>query len=112
VLVEITRNPDARIRDIALAGLTERAVQAIVADPEAAGYLTRTRTGRRTAYTVDPDTRARRANERGLPAAQARVVQAVQAASQPSVSAWRDSISANALLPRSMRNARLMWSDQ
>jgi hypothetical protein len=56
VLVEITRNPEARIRDIAaVAGLTERAVQAIVADLEAAGYLTRTRTGRRTVYTVDPD---------------------------------------------------------
>jgi hypothetical protein len=56
VLVEIARSPYARIRDIAaVAGLTERAVQAIVADLEAAGYLTRTRTGRRTAYTVDPD---------------------------------------------------------
>jgi enamine deaminase RidA (YjgF/YER057c/UK114 family) len=56
VLVEIARNPDARIRDIAaVAGLTERAIQAIVADLEAAGYLTRTRTGRRTVYTVDPD---------------------------------------------------------
>jgi hypothetical protein len=38
-----------------LAGLTERAVQAIVADLEAAGYLTRTRTGRRTSYTVNPE---------------------------------------------------------
>ena len=56
VLVEITRNPAARIRDIAaVAGLTERAVQAIVADLEAAGYLTRTRAGRRTVYTVDPE---------------------------------------------------------
>ena len=56
VLVEIARDPDARIRDIAaVAGLTERAVQAIVADLEAAGYLTRTRIGRRTTYTVDPD---------------------------------------------------------
>src|SRR5580692_5083667 len=56
VLVEIARHPEARIRDIAaVAGLTERAVQAIVADLEAAGYLTRTRTGRRTVYTVDPD---------------------------------------------------------
>ena len=55
VLVEIARNPGARIRDIsAAAGLTERTVQAIVADLEAAGYLTRTRTGRRTVYTVDP----------------------------------------------------------
>jgi len=48
VLVEIARNPKARIRDISAAvGLTERTVQAIVADLEAAGYLTRTRTGRR-----------------------------------------------------------------
>ena len=56
VLVEIARNPDARIRDIsAVAGITERTVQAIVADLEAAGYITRTRTGRRTQYTVNSD---------------------------------------------------------
>jgi DNA-binding IclR family transcriptional regulator len=56
VLVEIARNPDARIRDIsAAAGITERAAQAIVADLEAAGYITRTRTGRRTVYTVNLD---------------------------------------------------------
>ena len=54
VLVEIARNPSSRIRDIsAVVGLTERAVQAIVADLDAAGYLTRTRTGRRTRYTVN-----------------------------------------------------------
>ena len=56
VLVEIARNPEARIRDIsAAAGLTERTVQAIVADLEAAGYLTRTRAGRRTIYVVNQD---------------------------------------------------------
>ena len=56
VLVEIARNPGARIRDIsAVVGLTDRTVQAIVADLEAAGYLTRTRTGRRTRYTVNHD---------------------------------------------------------
>ncbi len=54
VLVEIARHPEARIRDIsAVAGLTERTVQAIVADLEGAGYLARTRTGRRTRYTVN-----------------------------------------------------------
>ena len=38
VLVEIARNPEARIRDISpVVGLTERSVQAIVADLEAAG---------------------------------------------------------------------------
>ena len=67
VLVEIARNPQARIRDIAAAaGLTERAVQAIVADLEAAGYLTRTRTGRRTVYTVDRNMLFRHPAQEGL----------------------------------------------
>ena len=66
VLVEIARNPDARIRDIsAVVGLTDRTVQAIVADLEAAGYLTRTRTGRRTRYTVNPDRVFRHAAQDG-----------------------------------------------
>jgi MarR family len=56
VLVEIARDPEARIRDIAMAaGITERTTQAIVADLEAAGYLTRSRAGRRTIYTVNPN---------------------------------------------------------
>jgi DNA-binding Lrp family transcriptional regulator len=67
VLVEIARNPDARIRDISPAvGLTERTVQAIVSDLEAAGYLTRTRIGRRTRYTVNPDTPFRHSAQEGL----------------------------------------------
>jgi hypothetical protein len=67
VLVEIARNPGARIRDIsAAAGLTERTVQAIVADLEAAGYLTRARTGRRTRYTVNPDSMFRHPAQEGL----------------------------------------------
>jgi hypothetical protein len=67
VLVEISRNPDARIRDIsAAAGLTERTVQAIVADLEAAGYLTRRRTGRRTRYTVNRDSLFRHPAQEGL----------------------------------------------
>jgi DNA-binding transcriptional ArsR family regulator len=56
VLVEITRNPTARIRDISdVVGLTERTVQGIVADLEAEGYLTRARDGRRTRYAVNHD---------------------------------------------------------
>ncbi len=67
VLVEIARNPDARIRDISpVVGLTERTVQAIVADLEAAGYLTRTRIGRRTRYTVNPDSPFRHPAQEGL----------------------------------------------
>lgn len=67
VLVEIARNPEARIRDISpVVGLTERTVQAIVADLEAAGYLTRTRVGRRTRYTVNPDSPFRHPAQEGL----------------------------------------------
>jgi len=67
VLVEIARNPDARIRDISpVVDLTERTVQAIVADLEAAGYLTRTRVGRRTRYTVNPDNPFRHSAQEGL----------------------------------------------
>ena len=66
VLVEIARNPDARIRDISpVVGLTERSVQAIVADLEAAGYLTRTRTGRRVVYTVNRDSLFRHSAQDG-----------------------------------------------
>ena len=67
VLVEIARNPEARIRDISpVVGLTERSVQAIVADLEAAGYLTRTRTGRRVAYTINRDNLFRHSAQEGL----------------------------------------------
>jgi len=66
VLIEIARNPDARIRDISPAvGLTERTVQAIVADLEAAGYLTRTRIGRRTRYTINEDSLFRHDAQKG-----------------------------------------------
>jgi MarR family len=67
VLVEIARHPDARIRDIsAVVGLTDRTVQTIVADLEAAGYLTRTRTGRRTRYSVNHDSLFRHSAQEGL----------------------------------------------
>jgi DNA-binding MarR family transcriptional regulator len=66
VLVEIARNPEARIRDISpVVGLTERSVQAIVADLEAAGYLTRSRTGRRVVYTVNRDSLFRHSAQEG-----------------------------------------------
>lgn len=56
VLVEIARDPEARIRDIAAAaGITERTAQAIISDLEEAGYIARTRAGRRTRYTVNAD---------------------------------------------------------
>jgi DNA-binding IclR family transcriptional regulator len=67
VLVEIARTPEARMRDIAAAaGITERTAQAIVADLEAAGYITRTRVGRRTRYSVNPDSIFRHPAQEGL----------------------------------------------
>jgi DNA-binding IclR family transcriptional regulator len=55
VLLCIARDPDARLREIASAvGITERAVQAIVNDLVAEGYVERTRVGRRNHYAVDP----------------------------------------------------------
>jgi len=67
VLVEIARNPGARIRDIAAAaGLAESTVRAIIADLEAAGYLTRSRAGRRVVYTVHPDRPFRHPAQDGL----------------------------------------------
>ena len=67
VLVEIARHPEARIRDISAAvGLTERTVQAIVADLEAEAYLTRARNGRRTRYTVNHDSLFRHSAQEGL----------------------------------------------
>jgi DNA-binding IclR family transcriptional regulator len=66
VLVEIARNPGARVRDISpVVGLTERSVQAIVADLEAEGYITRTRTGRRVVYAVKRDSLFRHSAQDG-----------------------------------------------
>ena len=56
VLVCIADEPNIRGRDIATrVGLTERAVQAIIGDLVAAGYILRCREGRRNRYSVDPD---------------------------------------------------------
>ena len=67
VLVEIARNPEARIRDISpVVGLTERTVQGIVADLAAEGYITRARVGRRTRYTVNPESPFRHRAQEGL----------------------------------------------
>ena len=67
VLVEILRNPQARIRELsAAAGITERATAAIIADLEAAGYVTRTRVGRRNHYAVNLDLPFRHSAQRDL----------------------------------------------
>jgi DNA-binding MarR family transcriptional regulator len=60
VLLAIARDPHCRLRDVATrVGITERSVQAIVADLEAEGYLTRSRVGRRNVYRLHPQRRFR-----------------------------------------------------
>jgi DNA-binding MarR family transcriptional regulator len=54
VMLCIAHDQRARIRDIAASvGITERAAQRIVADLIEAGYVDRTREGRRNVYTVN-----------------------------------------------------------
>lgn len=54
VLVYISKNPDARVRDIATSvGITERSAQGIIADLESDGYLSVERVGRRNSYRVN-----------------------------------------------------------
>ena len=53
VLVCLARDPDTRMRDVAEAvGITERAVQQIVRDLVAQGYLRKDKVGRRNQYEV------------------------------------------------------------
>lgn len=55
VLIAIDRNPDLRQRDISHAvGITVGAVQRIIHELEADGYLKRERVGRRNRYQVNP----------------------------------------------------------
>lgn len=56
VLLCIAQEPEVRLRDVAeRVGITERAVQRIVADLEEGGYLSRVRAGRRNHYEVHAD---------------------------------------------------------
>jgi DNA-binding MarR family transcriptional regulator len=53
VLQVVAADPTARLRDVAATvGITERTAAQIVNDLERAGYLSKTRTGRRNRYEV------------------------------------------------------------
>lgn len=67
VLAVIAGDPSARIRDIAAhCRLTERAVQRIIADLEAGGYLSHTRQGRTNIYRIESGTPLRHPAEAGV----------------------------------------------
>ena len=56
VFICIAQEPEIRLRDVALrVGITERAVQGIVADLEEAGFLSHSKNGRRNCYELHVD---------------------------------------------------------
>jgi hypothetical protein len=62
VLAHVAADPDARLRDIAESvGITERTAAQIVNDLEQAGYLAKTRVGRRNRYQIDSERKVRTA---------------------------------------------------
>ncbi|MET7466485.1 helix-turn-helix domain-containing protein [Nonomuraea sp. NPDC005501] len=68
VLLEIARNPEVRVREIAAAiGITERTAQGIVTDLKEAGYLDPVRVGRRNHYTINAGRRFRHHTEADMP---------------------------------------------
>ena len=68
VLVHLGRYPDSRVRDIAESvGITERSAQAILADLEAAGYVTIIKIGRRNSYKVNSGQKFRHPSEASRP---------------------------------------------
>ena len=65
VLLALAADPSQRLRDVAAAvGITERAVQRIVADLENAGYLTLSRVGRRNQYALHAERPLRHPSQR------------------------------------------------
>jgi len=60
VLVALNANAELRVRDLATAiGITERAIQRILADLEAVGVLEREKLGRRNSYKIRRQARLR-----------------------------------------------------
>ena len=64
VLIYLQAHPDVTLRRVALAiGITERAVQRIVAELEEGGYLMRTKIGRQNKYEINGDMPLRHSQE-------------------------------------------------
>ena len=66
VLLCLSRDPNARFRDIAESvGITERAAQRIVADLIESGYVEKERIGRRNRYRIRTDVAMRHPAQHG-----------------------------------------------
>jgi len=60
VLAFVAADPEARLKDVAEhVGITERTAAQIVKDLEQAGYLSKTRVGRRNRYQIDGERKVR-----------------------------------------------------
>ena len=68
VLIHLHNHSEARVRDLAIVvGITERSVMNILADLEEAGYVSRSRIGRRNVYSINSTLNFRHAAEAGQP---------------------------------------------
>jgi predicted ArsR family transcriptional regulator len=66
VIILLSRDPTARIRDIASqVGITERAAQKILTELESDGYISKTKHGRRNHYDINTQQRLRHPVEAG-----------------------------------------------
>ena len=66
VLIALTRDPSARVRDLAISvGITERAILQILADLEGGGVIQRLRDGRRNTYRINKHVKLRHPIEAG-----------------------------------------------
>jgi predicted ArsR family transcriptional regulator len=64
ILIYLEAHPDQTLRRVALAiGITERAVQRIVAELEEGGYLKRAKVGRQNKYEINGDKPLRHSQE-------------------------------------------------
>ena len=67
VLVQISKNPKLKVKEIADAvGITERAAQGIIRDLVAEGFVVATKQGRRNVYEISADARLKHPAESSL----------------------------------------------
>ena len=65
VLVFLSRNPEARVKEIAEEiGITERSTQSILHELEEANYITKTKQGRRNTYSINGKGKFRHPSEK------------------------------------------------
>lgn len=67
VLVQISNNPEIKVKEIAAAvGITERSAQSILKDLVAEGFIEATKSGRRNIYRISSDAHLKHPAESSL----------------------------------------------